>query len=250
MRHWNQTAVRSLGQTTTTGSVRRFHRWLRHRPSRVTRRQRLTARVVAICAVIGWSEHARGQTTGQLFDQSVVHEIRMLINSRDLALLREHYDENTYYPADLQWGTLRVPNVAVRSRGFGSRSPTKLGLQIDFTRYATGQRFVGLKSLVLKNLLQDPSMVREALAMALFGRMGQPAPRESFCRLYINGVYQGLYALVEDIDDVFLARTLGSGSGYLFEFHYHVAPFRAGYLGTDLTPYKRRFEARTHDLES
>jgi hypothetical protein len=86
--------------------------------------------------------------------------------------------------------------------------------------------------------------------MAMFNRMGQPAPRESFCRLYINGVYEGLYALVEDIDDLFLARTLGSGSGYLFEFHYHVSPFLAGYLGADYAPYQRRFEARTHELES
>ena len=159
---------------------------------------------LALGAVIGWSEGARAQTSDQLFDQSVVHEIRVLINSRDLAQLREHYDKNTYYPAEFQWGTLRAPNVGVRSRGLGSRSPTKLGLRVDFTHYATRQRFVGLKSLVLKNLVQDPSMVREALAMAMFSRMGQPAPRESFCRVYINGVYQGLYALVEDIDDVFL----------------------------------------------
>ena len=189
----------------------------------MTPRQRLAASVAAIWTVIGGWEPARVQTSEQLFDQSVLHEIRLFINSRDLALLREHYDENTHYPADLHWGTLRVPNVSVRSRGLGSRSRTKLGLQIDFTQYATGQRFAGLKSLVLKNLLQDPSMVREALAMAMFNRMGQPAPRESFCRLYINGVYEGLYAVVEDIDDLFLARTLGSGSGYLFEFHLGAA---------------------------
>lgn len=215
---------------------------------RTTRRQRLAA-CLAISAVVGWSEVARAQTSDQLFDQSVVHEIRVSLNSRDLAELREHYDENTHYPAEFYWGTLRVPYVGVRSRGLGTRSPTKLGLQIDFTYYATRQRFVGLKSLVLKNLLQDPSMVREALAMAMFSRMGQPAPRESFCRLYINGVYEGLYALVEDIDDVFLARTFGSGSGYLFEFHLG-APFHAEYLGEGLAAYKPMFEPRTHELES
>jgi spore coat protein CotH len=176
--------------------------------------------------------------------------VHLRINPRDLALLRQHYDLNTHYPADLHWGTVRVPNVAVRSRGFGSRNPTKLGLQIDFTRYANGQRFVGLKSLVLKNLWQDPSMVREALAMAMFSRMGQPAPREAFCRLYINGVYEGLHALVEDIDDLFVARTLGSGSGYLFEFHRSGGEFRGEYLGDEPAAYKPLFEARTHELES
>jgi spore coat protein CotH len=146
-------------------------------------------------------------------------------------------------------GTLQARNVGVRSRGLGSRNPTKLGLRVDFTRYATSQRFLGLKSIVLKNLWQDPSMVREALAMAMFARMGQPAPRESFARLYINGEYEGLYAMVEDIDDVFLARTLGSGAGYLFEFHLST-PFRGEYPGDTLAAYKYRFEPRTHELEA
>ena len=240
MRAWNHSTVRSLALITAAGLFETC--WRARRPP-------LAACIFAIWAAIGWSEDARAQTSEQLFDQSIVHEIRLSINSRDLAELRAHYDRNTDYPADLQWGTLRVPYVGVRSRGLGSRSPTKLGLRIDFTRYATRQRFVGLKSLVLKNLLQDPSMVREALAMAIFSRMGQPAPRESFGRLYINGVYEGLYGLVEDIDDVFLARTLGSGSGYLFEYHL-LTPFHAGYLGDALAAYKPLFEPRTHELES
>jgi spore coat protein CotH len=200
-------------------------------------------------AVIG-SGSVVAQTTEQLFDPSVLHEFRIFINSRDLALLREHYTENTQYPADLHWGSVRVPNVAIRSRGFGTRSPSKLGLQIDFAHYASSQRFAGLKSLVLKNLLQDPSMLREPLAMAMFGRMGEPAPREAFCRLYINGIYEGLYVLVEDIDELFLQRTLGSRSGYLFEFHRSAGRFNGEYLGDALARYRPLFEARTHRLES
>jgi spore coat protein CotH len=202
-----------------------------------------------MAAALAWAEDARAQTSDQLFDQSVVHELRLFINSRDLAELRQHYDRNTDYPADLELDTLQARNVGVRSRGLGSRNPTKLGLRIDFTRYATAQRFLGVKSIVLKNLWQDPSMVREALAMAMFARMGQPAPRESFARLYINGAYEGLYAIVEDIDDVFLTRTLGSGAGYLFEFHLST-PFHGEYPGDNLAAYKTRFEPRTHELES
>ena len=44
--------------------------------------------------------------------------------------------------------------------------------------------------------------------MAFFERMGEPAPRQSFCRLYINNVYHGVYAIVESVDSDFLARTL------------------------------------------
>jgi spore coat protein H len=213
----------------------------------------LKLRLIACIAVTFAAVASRpvvAQTSEQLFDQSVLHEIRIFINARDLALLREHYTENTQYPADLHWGSVRVPNVAIRSRGFGTRSSKKLGLQIDFAHYASRQRFAGLKSLVLKNLLQDPSMVREPLAMAMFSRMGQPAPREAFCRLYINGIYEGLYVLVEDVDDQFLERTLGSGAGYLFEFHRAAGRFNGEYLGNELGAYRPLFEARTHRLES
>jgi spore coat protein H len=86
--------------------------------------------------------------------------------------------------------------------------------------------------------------------MAMFARMGQPAPREAFCRLYINGVYQGLYLLVEELDDLFLSRTLGSTAGYLFEFHLNVGQFRMNDLGDALAAYRPRFEPRTHEWES
>ncbi|HSC29982.1 MAG TPA: CotH kinase family protein [Vicinamibacterales bacterium] len=191
---------------------------------------------------------AEAQTSADLFDSQVLHEIRLYINSRDLRDLRARYLENVYYTADFQWRGIRVRNVAVRVRGAASRSVTKPGLRIDFDRYVTGQRFLGLRSLVLDNLWQDASMLREVLSMAMFERMGQPASRESFCRLYVNNVLHGVYAIVEAVEPEFLARTLGENTGYLFEFH------RLGvYTGEELgghAAYKPLFEARTRRLEA
>ena len=67
--------------------------------------------------------------------------------------------------------------------------------------------------------------------------------------MYINGAYEGLYALVEAVDSAFLARELGDGLGYLFE-HKFVDGFYGEFLGDDYAPYKLRFEAQTHRLES
>ena len=139
---------------------------------------------------------ASAQTADQLVDASQLQELRLFINARDLGDLRAKFTENTFYPADLQWGGTTVHNAGVRSRGGGSRNGSKPGLLVDFDRYVTGQRFVGRRALVLDNLWQDPSMVRERAAMALFARMGLPAPRESLCRLYINNEYAGVYAIV------------------------------------------------------
>jgi spore coat protein CotH len=186
------------------------------------------------------------QTADELFDAGAFHEIRIFLNSKDLQKLRDRFEENTFFTADLQWQNLRIRNVGIRSRGGATRSATKPGLQIEFSRYVSGQRFLGLETLVLDNLRQDPALVRERVAMAFFNRAGVPAPRESFCRLFLNNTYQGVYAIVEGVDASFLERSFGDKDGYLFEFHYQTEPFQADYLGSDLGAYKRMFEPRTH----
>jgi spore coat protein CotH len=191
---------------------------------------------------------AAAQTVDDLFDDSAVHELRILINERDLAELRERYQENVFFPVDMQWRGVRVRNVGLRSRGLSSRSATKPGLKLDFNYYVSGQRFLGLKSLVLDNLVTDASMVRERVAMRFIERMGEAAPRESFARVYINDRYEGVYAVVEPVDGDFLQRTGGERAGYLFE-RRHLDAYRADDLGDDPALYRQVFEPRTHEHE-
>jgi spore coat protein CotH len=209
-----------------------------------------TIGLAAVCAVL-LSEPTAVQTltANDLFNDQVLHEIRLSIHSKDLAELRERYQENVYFPADLTWRGQRVRNVGMRSRGGGSRSRSKLGLKIDFDRYTTGQRFLGMRSLVLDNMWQDAALMREFLAMALYRRIGEAAPRESFARLYINNEYQGLYAIVEDVTNEFVTRAVGDTGGYLYEYHW-LRNFYMDDPGDDLNVYKPMFEPRNHELES
>jgi spore coat protein CotH len=209
---------------------------------------------VIAAAVIGLlvscSDAALAQSAAELFDTNTIQEIRLSVNSRDLRTLRETFQTNTYYPADLTWKNIRVRNVGIRSRGFGSRNPTKLGLRVDMARYTTGQKLVGLSTIILDNLWQDDSMIREKLAFTFFERLGQPAPRESYCRLFINNEYQGLYTITEEIDGAFAQRVTGETDGTVFEFHADNArPFRAEDLGA-IENYKPFFEPRTHELDA
>src|SRR5689334_4273300 len=66
------------------------------------------------------------------FDDAVLHDIYITINTRDWASLKEHFLDNTYYPCDFKWNNIAVRNIGVRSRGTGSRSGTKPGLRVDF----------------------------------------------------------------------------------------------------------------------
>jgi spore coat protein CotH len=138
----------------------------------------------------------------------------------------------------------------VRNRGFFSRNPNKLGLEIDFDRYATGQRFQGLRQLVLDNMYQDEILMREPLAILMFHRVGMPASRQSYARFSMNGEFQGFYSLLEPIDELFLKRVYHDESAYLLEFRQQPGfPFTASYPGDDLAIWKTLFAPRAHALE-
>jgi spore coat protein H len=209
---------------------------------------------LAIVLVLGLSAPAVAQTADDLFNPEVLQRIELWLNSSDWSKLRAAFQENTYYPADLIWNGQTVRNVGIRSRGLGSRSSTKPGLRVDFDRYSAGQQFLGLKSLVLDNLTQDRTGVRETVTMRFFARLGIPAPRETHVRLFINGDYAGLYGLVETVDKTMMGRVFGSigdniqNDGYLFEYNYVLgSPWRFTHDGSDLAPYKARFDIKTNE---
>jgi spore coat protein CotH len=194
----------------------------------------------------------QGQTSDDLFNSGVLHRVDINLHSSDWAKLKQNFQSNEYYPADLTWNGQTVRNVGIRSRGRGSRSGIKPGLRIDFDRYATGQEYLGQKHLVLRNHTQDPSAIHENAAMWFYGKMGVYSPRTAHARLYVNGEYSGLYTIVEEIDKKLLARLFGiieadtQNDGYLYEYNW-VDDWRATYLGSGLDPYKLRFSPKTHE---
>ena len=207
---------------------------------------------VLLCLLVLIPTASDGQTTDDLFNGQVLQRVDLQLHSADWAKLKENFQINTYYPADFVWNGQTVRNAGIRSRGRGSRSATKPGLKVDFDEYSANQKFLGLKSLVLDNLTQDASGMHETVSMRFLARLGIPAPREAHVRLYVNNEYIGLYGLVESIDKSFLARVFGvigddtQNDGWLYEFTYQ-EDWRFSDLGTDLDPYKLRFEATTHE---
>jgi spore coat protein H len=193
---------------------------------------------------------ARGQelTSDGLFLDTTVHEIRLAMHSEDWSQLQARYLENTFYPADITYDGHTVRNVGVRSRGSGSRDARKPGLRITFDEYVSDQTVAGLKGIVLDNFRQDPAMMKEALSMALYARMGLAAPRVAHARVYVNDHYLGLFAVIEPIDKRFLRRTLNEDGGYLYEFEWAGA-YRFEWLGDDPQRYAEMFESETREDE-
>jgi spore coat protein CotH len=236
--------------------------------------KRLTTLVVSFLAVMVVATGAQVRSTGRpvsavpiaaarataadptlsapFFDGSVLHEIRLDMNSRDWQTLKENYQSNAYYPSDFRWGSQVLRNIGIRSRGTASRSEVKPGLRVDFNRYSVEQTFMGLTSFVLRNNTTDRTGMHERISMQLFERLGVPAPREAHTTLFVNGAYVDLYSIVESIDKNFLARTRNENDGYLYKFDRNVgdAPYYVTYSGSNPDLYvPHPFKPETHEAD-
>lgn len=84
-------------------------------------------------------------------------------------------------------------NVAKKSYDFSFRSED--GLSIS-------GKFPGLpwtKDVLFVSNFYDPSMLRNVLAYSTWEALGHKTPGYSFCHIYVNEVYEGIYLVVEKI---------------------------------------------------
>ena len=209
-------------------------------------------KILGAAALIFWLGAGAGnaQTQADFFDDSVVHEVRLEIRPSDWERLKANFQENTYYPCNFEWRGLQVEDIAIRSRGRGSRSGTKPNLRVDFNRYEETRQFLGLKAFHLKANNEDASFLKERLTMLFFRRMGIPASREAHARLYVNGQYVGLYLVVEELNKEFLKRNFDENEGYLYEWKPPEDPYHFEYLGSDPSRYSPLpFDPKTHETD-
>jgi CotH protein len=209
--------------------------------------RRLMAAAGAVLSVWAGGPDGVALAADPIFDQSVLHETRIVMDPADWRALRDNYLTNQYYAANISLDGEVVPQVGIRSRGSGSRSETKPGLKVDFNKYIKTQEFHGYKTLVVDNLTQDPALMRERLSFAVFEAMGIAAPQIAHTRLTVNDEYWGVYTLVEPVSKPFLKSRIGQESGNLFDYTYNFA-WDFSYRGPEATAYvPLPFEPQTNE---
>jgi spore coat protein CotH len=177
-------------------------------------------RLPLVLAACSWLAAVPASAADPIFDQGRLHEVRLVMDPSDWVALRQNFRSNDYYSANASLDGEVVQQIGVRSRGKGSRSGEKPGLKLDFNKNVSGQEFHGYKSIELLNIVQDQSMLREALSLAVFGAMGVPATQIGFARLTVNDEYWGVYNIKEDISKPFLGNNLGDKEGNLYKYEY------------------------------
>ena len=97
-----------------------------------------------------------------------------------------------------------TPTFSLVNSGNKTKFAPKRSWKVDVDPGDDDDKLVGMPRLNLKSMYNDPSQMREAIAWALFRQAGVPAARHTYARVAINGAYQGLYSLIEQVDQGFL----------------------------------------------
>ncbi|HMI93110.1 MAG TPA: CotH kinase family protein [Polyangiales bacterium] len=154
-----------------------------------------------------------------LFSGEVLSLQLKLAPSAMAELAREPHE---YVEGSFAFRGVALARVGVRFKGHRSlrKWSSKPAFKLDFDKYTKGQTLLGLRSLVLNNMVDDPTMAREALGYEVFRALGTPAPRTGYAELNVNGQRFGLYTVLEPPDAPFLARHFERDDGPLYEGEY------------------------------
>ncbi len=115
-------------------------------------------------------------------------------------------------------------SVGVKYKGNSSYNPTynKNPLHIELDSYKS-QSYLGVKDIKLGNNYADPSMIREVLGYDVLKNY-MHCPQANFAKVYINGVYHGVYSNAESINKQFYSNHYYSSGGIAIKCNPIVNP--------------------------
>lgn len=173
--------------------------------------------VVLTCLVAGLlGRHQLVQVPqSAISPESLLPVVHLTCNPDSLGIIGKRYKEDLYIPANLFIGNKTWKNVRLRLRGDTSREFPKKSFKLKIDD--KGELPFGRKNLNLNAEYLDQTKMRQYLCKRLYHASGQPCYDTSHIQLYLNGYYQGVYLLVEAVDQEFLTRWGLSAKGDLFK---------------------------------
>jgi len=193
-----------------------------------------------------------------LFDDNVIHELKISFMYKDfwdsivhVKKLRDSMEVSRYLLCDIKLDNKLLDSCGIRAKGessFEFYPSNKKSFKIKFNHFVKNQNYKGYRKISLNNNFKDPTMMREKLMLDFIRRVGLPAPKSSYVKVYINEKYWGLYLMVEEIDTRFLKENFTKDSiGNL----YKGEPFPTfNYEGTDTENYFRKYMKQTREKEN
>lgn len=158
----------------------------------------------------------------RLFDTSRVHRLDLVVDSAEFDEMLQGATQKTYISCNVAIDGELYKNVAIRTKGNSSLSQVaasdsdRYSFKIEFDHYTDGKSYYGLDKLVLNNLVQDNSYLKDYFSYEIIRAAGGIAPLASFVYITVNNADWGLYLAVEGIEEGFVTRNYGT-SGNLYK---------------------------------
>lgn len=174
------------------------------------------------------------QSSDVVFDQEELYTFEINLPEQALDYLDSDPAQEAYVEGSVKFRGEVISPVGIRYKGSvgaffggvsgnnfanpsGYKTATKLSLKIKMDWKGRKDKFYGLKKIQLHSMNLDPSQLHDRLGYWLFKEMGVKTARATHAKVYLNGNYSGLYALIEQIDESFLNYNYDDPSGNLYK---------------------------------
>jgi spore coat protein CotH len=173
-----------------------------------------------------------------LFDESRLHDVSLTMTPEDWQSIIDDSRGDEWRHAAVTYDGVNLEDAGVRPAGESSRFPgnQKMSIRIKFNAFDGRGSFGGYEDVNVKGEYDDPSMMRERLALFVFGTF-MPAPKAAHTRLTVNGQLRGLFTLREDWDETSIAEHFSQPAGPLYRIRPPLGVDPYANLGADPASY-------------
>lgn len=160
-----------------------------------------------------------------LFDKSAITSVDITVSESEWAGMLASAQEETYISCTVAVNGSTYEAVGVRPKGNSSLQMAAAGgvsgkprysLKFEFDHYIEGQTCLGLDKFVLNNMMGDATWLKEFISYDMMAYLDVPSSRYAYARLTVNGEYQGLFLMLESVEESFVERVYDSEDGQLY----------------------------------
>jgi len=172
-------------------------------------------------------------SSNYIYDQNNLHRFDLFIDDDKLNILNNDPAAENYVQGSLVFEGKIINNVGVRYKGSvgawvgclsgidwtnpsGYKTCPKLSMKIKIN-WKDDKKFYGMKKLQFHSQNLDPSKMHERLGYYMFRNFGIIAPRSNHALVYVNGVFNGVFANTENIDGPFTNKHFENPDGNLYK---------------------------------
>ena len=160
----------------------------------------------------------------KLFDTDTVMTVDIIMDDDKWQELLDNAIKEEYYECDVVINGEKFYNVGIRAKGNTSltniardETTDRYSFKLQFDEFVKGQTCYGLDKLILNNNYADATNMKEAVIYDMFAYLGADASLYNYSKISVNGEYIGVYLALEGVEDSFLMRNYGTGSGELYK---------------------------------